>query len=379
MILYLKWLKLNWNMFGLNRHFIFFVVVILLDLIFFMASRFFLYIDYIFFPKFRMVEVEKPIFIIGHPRSGTSFIHHLFAQANDIAAFKTWHILFPSLTARFLFKPLIHYLIRKKALLFSEETGHHVSFEKTEEEELLFAYNLDTQFFLVGTLLGFDKDDYRKFRFHDRQPKKRRIKSAMLIRSCFQRQIYYTGKTQIFAQTHFSTHRIMTLLEAFPDAKFIYLNRSPHETLPSYFSLIYNFLDTMYGMNRFSSDQISIFFNNRYRDSLDLYRYFFDLWHTGKVNTEKVLILPYEAILKDLVNAFEQIITFIGMKASAELRDFVALQARKQKQFKRKHVVKQLEEFGIESNRIEKDFGFILGPDPFHVQDRNESDVFTPI
>ena len=379
MSLYLKWLKLNWEMFGLNRHFIFFFVVILLDLIFFLVSRFFLLIDHIFFPGFRIVEVKKPIFIIGHPRSGTSFVHHLFAHTNKIAAFKMWHIFFPALTARVLFKPLIKSLIRKKPILFTEEAGHQFAFEKPEEEEFLFGYNLDTQFFLIGTLLGFDKDDYREFRFHDLQPKTRRIKSALLIKRCFQRQIYYTGKTQIFAQTHFSTHRIMTLLEVFPDAKFIYMDRSPHETLPSYFSLIYNFLDTFYGVNRFSSDQIYRFYDNRYRGSLDLYRYFFDLWHTGKVNTENVLILPYETIMKDLVHAFEQIITFTGIKASPELIGYVELQARKQRQYKRKHEVEQLAKFGIEENRIEKDFAFILVPDPFHVQDRKESEVSASI
>ena len=121
MSLYLKWLKLNWDMFGLNNHFIFFFVVILLDLIFFLVSRFFLLTDHIFFPGFRMVEVKKPIFIIGHPRSGTSFVHHLFAHANEVAAFKTWHIIFPSLTSRVLFKPLINFLIRKKVILFSDE------------------------------------------------------------------------------------------------------------------------------------------------------------------------------------------------------------------------------------------------------------------
>ena len=171
----------------------------------------------------------------------------------------------------------------------------------------------------------------------------------------------------------------MTLLEVFPDAKFIYMDRSPHETLPSYFSLIYNFLDTFYGVNRFSSDQIYRFYDNRYRGSLDLYRYFFDLWHTGKVNTENVLILPYETIMKDLVHAFEQIITFTGIKASPELIGYVELQARKQRQYKRKHEVEQLAKFGIEENRIEKDFAFILVPDPFHVQDRKESEVSASI
>ena len=370
MRLYIKWLTLNWKMFGLNRRFIFFCIVILLDLIFFLSGRFFLFIDHIFFPGFRKIEVKKPIFIIGHPRSGTSFVHHLFAQSDEIATFKTWHIIFPALTARVLFKPLINYLIKRRTILVPKEVGHQVVFDEPEEEELLFGYNLDTQFFLIGTLLGFDNDDYKEFRFHDNQPKTPRIKSAMLLKSCFQRHIYDTGKTQIFAQTHFSTHRIMTLLEVFPDAKFIYLHRTPYETLPSFFSLIYNFLDMLYGMNRFSSDHMHRFFENRYNGSVDLYRYFFDLWHTGKINSENVLILSYENLMNDLVNVFNQIITFTGIEGSTELKDYVERQAMQQRQYKRIHEVKKLPEFGIDENRIEKDFAFILKPEPFHIQER---------
>jgi hypothetical protein len=321
--------------------------------------------DHIIFPRFRTVDVKKPVFIIGHPRSGTSFIHHLFARKDEVAAFKTWHIFFPSLTARFLFRPLINFLIKKKITLVPTETGHQIAFEKPEEEELLFGFNLDTQFFLVGTLLGFAKEDLREFRFHDLQPKKRRIKSVRLVKQCFQRHIYDTGKTQIFAQTHFSTHRILTLLEVFPDAKFIYLDRSPHETLPSYFSLIYNFLDTLYGINRFSSDQLFGFFKSRYRDSLDLYRYFFDLWHTEKINHENVLILSYEMMMKDLMKAYERILTFTGMQTNPELRHYVEVQAEKQRRYQRKHDVRALTEFGIEEKRITEDFTFILGPTPF--------------
>ena len=79
--------------------------------------------------------------------------------------------------------------------------------------------------------------------------------------------------------------------------------------------------------------------------------------------------------MKDLMNAFKQIITFTGIKTSAELRSYVDLQTIKQRQYKRKHEVEKLEKFGIEENRIEKDFAFILGPDPFHVQDRKEFEI----
>ncbi len=182
--------------------------------------RFFLFMDYLIFPGFRKVEIKKPLFVIGHPRSGTSFVHLLYAQTDEMTAFETWHIFCPALTARAFLKPLFRFLIRKKNILFSEEVGHKIALDRPEEEEMLFFYKFDTQFVLIATLLGFDKDDYREFRFHDLQPREHRIKSAMFLKRCFQRQIYYTGKTQIFAQTHFSTHRIMTLLEVFPDTQF---------------------------------------------------------------------------------------------------------------------------------------------------------------
>jgi len=167
MNLYIKWMKLNWQMFGLNWNFIFFCGVIFLDLIFFLINRFFLLIDHIFFPEFLKIDVKSPVFIIGHPRSGTSFLHNLFIRANGITVFKAWHIIFPALTARVIFRPLINYLIRKKTILFPEEAGHQVAFDKPEEEEWLFGYNLDTQFILIATLLGFDKNDYKELRFCD--------------------------------------------------------------------------------------------------------------------------------------------------------------------------------------------------------------------
>jgi omega-hydroxy-beta-dihydromenaquinone-9 sulfotransferase len=364
MNLYLQGLKTSWKLFKFNKHFLFFCLVILFFLIWSMLTTFFLLLDHLLFPKFRRVNIKNPVFIIGHPRSGTTFIHHLFTQTDEMAAFKAWHILFPSIFQRILLRPLIRYLVRKnKTEIIPESAGHRIAIDKVEEEEMLFIHNRDTQFTIVGTILGFADEDYRELRFHDLQPRTRRIRSAEFLKSCFQRHIYYTGKTQIFAQTHFSTHRIRTLMEVFPEARFIYMHRDPHDTLPSYFSLAYNTQDILWGMHRFTKDQLFQFFEYRYQASRELYLYFHKLWHHGEINKHRVLIVPYEKLRENLINVFDEIVSFTGIHASRRLRLAVASQAERQRRYKRKHEVIPLSRFGIDENRIKDDFAFFFEKD----------------
>jgi len=246
-----------------------------------------------------------------------------------------------------------------------EEVGHEIALNKVQEEEMLFNHTHETQFVIVGTPLGFVADDYRELRFQDLQPKPRRIKAVKYLKSIFQRHIYYTGKKQIFAQTHFSTHRIKTLLEVFPDARFIYMHRMPEETLPSFFSLTYNTMDLLWGMHRFTEKQKETYFSYRYAASLDLYKYFFDLWQKNEIDKEKVLIVPYGSLRNDLVNMFEKIVDFTGIEPSEALIKAIKAEAAKQKSYQRTHKVKTLEDFGIDSNRVKKDFAFLYTDDPF--------------
>jgi hypothetical protein len=357
MLLVLRKVAANWR--SLDPFNLILVLLTLLDLInLFIITSFFLLLDNVFFPGFRRVKVKKPVFIIGHPRSGTTFVHHLFSQSNEIVEFKLWHLLFPALTLRFFMRPLLQLLISKtKAEIISEEAGRHMTLDMAEEEEILFFHNLDTQF-LTLMPLGFLDDSYRDLRFHDLQPRHRRIKSARFLKSCFQRQIYYTGKTQIFAQMHFSTHRIKTLLEVFPDARFIYLDRTPYDTLPSFFSLIYYSLNKYKMFNKISTSHFRRYFEYRYQASKDLYQYFHDIWNNVEIDKDKVLIISYDMLRDDLMRLYKNIVEFTGIKTSEELDRAIKKQAKKQSQYKRKHTVKKLAEFGIDENRIKNDFSF---------------------
>jgi len=200
---------------------------------------------------------------------------------------------------------------------------------------------------------------------HDQMPDAHRLRSARFLKSLFQRHIYYTGKTQVFAQTHFSTHRIKTLMEVFPDARFIYMHRLPEDTLPSAFSLMENLLDLIWGMHRFSEEQIKRFFQYRYRASIDLYRYFYDVWQNREIDRDRVLIVSYEQLKDDLMGVFDRVVEFTGIEPGEALTAAVNQQAEKQKKYRRIHAVRALEEFGIDSRRLKKDFAFLYGNDPY--------------
>ena len=102
--IYYRILISTWKTFGFG---VIFLRWLLLGPLFVFFTNLTLFLDNIFFPQYRKVEVKNPVFIIGHPRSGTTFLHRLLTQTNDFAVFQLWHILLPSLTARVLLKPIM--------------------------------------------------------------------------------------------------------------------------------------------------------------------------------------------------------------------------------------------------------------------------------
>ncbi len=314
-----------------------------------------------FFGSYQAITVKQPVFIFGHPRSGTSFLHKLLTYTDEAAAFKTWHLLFPALSARFLVKYFIYSLIRKgKTELMPEWTGHKIDLDKIEEEEMLFIHNYDTQF-TSSSLLGLDDNDYPELKCHDSQPRSRRIRSMEFLNGCFQRHIQFTGKEQIIAQTHFSTHRLKTMLEYYPDAKFIYIVRNPHHVVPSFLSLLHKSLDYRYGIDQIPPEVLSRFYKRRYQAMIDLYRYFYDLQKNGEVPKERVMVMPYDQLLADLEGMFDEICRFTGIHVSDELQANVERRSANQQQYlKRKSKHMKIEEFGLSREMISRDFSFVF-------------------
>jgi len=327
----------------------------------FLATRVCLWLDNLLFPGYRKVEIRKPVFIIGHPRSGTTFLHHLLTNSDNAVTFKAWHLFAPAITLRYLLRPLYWLQMRRRrSVLAPKQLGHEISLDKVEEEEFLFVHTMDTQFLLTRTPLAFDDQEHPELRRYDEQPEAHRLASVRFFKSLLQRQIYLTGKTQVVAQMHFSTQRIKTLMEVFPDARFIYLVRSPLDAIPSHLSLVWNSLDHQWGCERIPAEKLERFVERRYRYNVELYRYFDQLLTRGELPEDRVMVLRYDDLASDPMEACERVIEFTGMEADERLRRCLIERSRQQRNYVRQHEVAPLESFGLTREQVFQDLRFVF-------------------
>ncbi len=205
-------------------------------------------LDEILFPNYRKLEVKKPVFIIANPRSGTTFLHRLFCLDEERYGYTLlYHTLFPSIT---FFKLVdffgaidrkIGHPMRKTfdfldGIFFKGwEEIHPMGFNQSEEDEGTFIFTLITSgIFLLCPYM--DEIDYVKF--PDLMSEKERKSLAEYYKSSIQRFMYSFGTDKIFLSKNvMSTGRLNTIIDIFPDARVVYVVRSPYEAVPSFISM----------------------------------------------------------------------------------------------------------------------------------------------
>jgi hypothetical protein len=315
-------------------------------------------LDNVFFPAYRRVEVQRPIFIIGHPRSGTTFLHSLLAKSYDYCTFEAWEIFFPALAARRLVRPLVARAIAQgKASCVPGEAGHEVVLDQVEEEELLFYAQGNTQFSVCLSPLALSDWDFAELVYADRQPARIRRQTMAFLKGCFQRQIYATGKGLVLAKVNFSGMRIDSLLEAFPDARIIYLVRSPLETIPSHLTLDRNVFDHLWGLERIPQDRLRRYYERRYRYDVAFYRYLEEWIARGRLPPGRCMTLRYEDLCRDPTARVRDVAQFAGLEVSRDPRETIG---RQQVSYRPKHKNLALEEFGLSKQQVLRDLDFVF-------------------
>lgn len=176
---------------------------------------------------------EPPVFILGHWRSGTTHLHNLLCQDPVASYVTTYHSVFPDQTlaagARFLFKNIM------KMLIPINRKGDNVKLDTDypqEEEFSLSARNPGSYYFFwyFPELMLQYFDEFLTFEKCD---KKLRGKIVDDYRRVINKAMLNTGKSRFLSKNPVNTGRIPTLLEMYPDAKFVYIHRNPVEVILS--------------------------------------------------------------------------------------------------------------------------------------------------
>jgi len=204
-----------------------------------------LLLDYLLFTDFRRVRVREPLFVVGVPRSGTTFLHRLLA--GDSERFTTtalWELIFaPSISQRYFWHgvgrldamigaPLSRVFFRLERLALGGLDDVHQTGLRDPEEDYLALLPVLGCFLLV--LVVPDPALWR-LTYADRdlpEAEKRRLMTA--YRRFVQRHLYFHGEHRTFLSKNPSfTPFMATLANAFPDARFIGCLRNPTAAVPS--------------------------------------------------------------------------------------------------------------------------------------------------
>ena len=208
-------------------------------------------LDDLRYPGYREVPIDDPVFIVGNPRSGTTFLQRLLAQDTEhVSWMRTWEMLLaPSITQRRVIQGLaavdrhlggpVRTRVRKLQVRWQATNSlHTVALQRPEEDEYVLLHIWSTA--MIWLFSGFLKyvDDWAHF--DQRIPPKDKKRVMDFYTGCLRRHLYAhgtAGKRYLAKNPNFSP-KIETLRASFPKAKFIVLVRNPLDMVPSFINIL---------------------------------------------------------------------------------------------------------------------------------------------
>jgi hypothetical protein len=317
-------------------------------------------LDVVFFPGYRKIEIRDPLFIVGLPRSGTTFLHRVFARDTDrFTTTRLWELLFaPSITEKkvlgvfgALNRAVGHPMARlgrwgeRKGLAWLDVI-HEVSLDDPEEDYFLLLPVFAC--FLLVVPFPYHDAVWALARF-DELPESQRKRVMSFYRGAVQRHLYVAGPDkQLLSKNPSFTPFLQSLGEEFTDARFICCVREPTEVVPSLLSSIRT------GASLFGYDPAEPRIRDRFVDMLSFFaRHALATLDPMPERTRAFVTLrEMKADVEGLVlNTYER----FGWDPDAGFRMRLSEDASQGKTYKSRHSY-TLEQFGLEPEAIHRRF-----------------------
>lgn len=324
-----------------------------------------LLLDEILFPGYRRTAVFAPVFIVGVPRSGTTFLHRLLARDDrQFTCMKLWEIFFaPSIIQkkcwcalgmldRRLGSPLFRIVRSWEDRVFNQLGRMHVlSLFEPEEDELL----LLTVFSSVFLSFAFPfEDEVRGLALFDRElPQRQRERIMAFYKKCIQRHLYCFGMERRFLSKNpaFSP-KVESLYRTFPDARIICMVRSPFESIPSSMSLI------SYFCHFFTSPIEPFPMHGAIQEMLAMW-YRYPLEQLARKRTEQQAVIPYDTLVRDPRETVHDLYQRLGCSLTPDYQKVLEAEAERARNYKSRHTY-SLAQSGLSPDRIREDYRDIL-------------------
>lgn len=320
-------------------------------------------LDSVIFPGWRKQALDRPIFIIGNPRSGTTFLHRLLMGTGDVATFEMWEMLFPAISARKALGGIMPRLDKLNPAQYHSSDAHETSLRGVETDDLLTFFNtLDGPFawayFHAWEDTWGSAEANHQFGIGDVDSRSEEA-FFQYNEKCWKRNLKAKNKTRILVKSSMLTFRIKALLRRYPDAKLLYIARDPVETIPSGMSLLSGALENAFDIwNKTTKAQQEHWLDNLYRASTAMFESFHEAYTGGEIPEKNLLIVRYPDLIQNLEQTIKEVLSFIEVDAPQEFLDEVREQSSKQKKHSSKHGYSP-EQYGLTAEQIREDLDFV--------------------
>jgi len=185
--------------------------------------------------KIKKVENVKPIFIIGHFRSGTTFLHYLLGQDPNIGYVSTFETMTPGMiiNREEFFKNLVKNHLPAKRPMDDLEMHANLPYE----EEYAIANLSQFSFYHAWYFPRNWKNYFDRYVLFKNMPKDH-IKSWKKTYDYFIKKIAFKNDGKfILLKSIVNTAKIKEILELYPNARFIHIHRDPYKVYLSTWKL----------------------------------------------------------------------------------------------------------------------------------------------
>jgi len=319
-------------------------------------------IDDLLFRGYRRIAVKQPLFIVGVPRSGTTYLHRLLSEDRDrFTVFRFWELLLaPAVCERkfFLFaarmdgffgSPLKRMLIAAERRFFSGLDDMHRSSLFAPEEDY-FGLLPICACFLTIALFPHDEALWRLARFDEAVSGADQDRIMAFHYRLLQRHLYVHGRDRrILSKNPSFSSMVRALDRTYPDCKIVCCLRNPLQAIPSLISsmtagarILGNGAETPEFQARLAG--IATFY----------YRHLTD--HLSRMPADRHAFLTMERLKYQSEAEVRRIYDRLGCALSPAFDAVLRREARRARKYVSRHRY-TLAQFGLSADRMEADLG----------------------
>lgn len=296
-----------------------------------------------------------PVFIIGHWRSGTTFVHNILACDKHFGYNTTYQTVFPNLM-------LFGQPFFKKCLSLTMPHSRpadnlELEVDLPQEEEFALSNMIPYTYYNFWYFPKHTMEYCDKYLLFNTITEEERQVFKDTFLKLVKISLWNTGGKQFLSKNPPHTGRIKTLLEMFPNAKFLYLKRNPYTVFESTYNFFTNTMRPI-KLQAITDEQIE-------KNYVEVFRRLYYKYEEEKhlIPAGNLMEVKFEDIEADSLGMTETIYRSLGIPGFEEARGNIEKYIGKKKGYKKNnykyndHTIRTVEEhWGM----AVKDWGYDL-------------------